>query len=75
MPGVDERVLQDVAEELPISGRVLAVQDHVRGADHHLRLAAVLHAQLPGDGLDDFVIDASQPVDVVAQQVAERLGW
>jgi adenylylsulfate kinase len=40
-----------------------------------LERAALLQAQLPLDGLDDFVIDASQPVEVVAQQVAKHLGW
>jgi adenylylsulfate kinase len=40
-----------------------------------LERAAVLHAQLPSDGLDDFVIDASQSVEAVAREVAEHLGW
>ena len=40
-----------------------------------LERAAVDHAQFPADGLDDFVVDASQPVEAVAENVADYLGW
>jgi hypothetical protein len=40
-----------------------------------LERAAVLDAQLPLDGLDDFAVDACQPVDRVAQEIAYLLGW
>jgi adenylylsulfate kinase len=37
--------------------------------------AAVLDAQLSADGLDDFVVDATQPIEQVAQEIATLLGW
>jgi adenylylsulfate kinase len=57
------------------------VEDRLRGReppaalDWFLQRAAVLDAQLAADGLDDFVVDACQPVEQVALEVASHLGW
>jgi adenylylsulfate kinase-like enzyme len=43
--------------------------------DWFLGQAATLDAQLPADGLDDFVVDADQPIGRVAEEIADLLGW
>ncbi len=64
-----------------LSAPLKVVEARLRGRESpetlqwFLDRAAVLDSQLAADGLDDFVVDATKPARVIAQELMQAMKW